>query len=167
MSQAETVGALDGAVGYVLKQAAAALRGAMDAALRPLQLTVPQYACLELLGQRPGLSNADLARGAFVSRQSMNGVLRGLQDRGLLTRPATAVQGRALPTELTPLGRHQLQAASAAVRTVQQRMLSALPSEHRHRLLDDLARCAAALSHGTPPADPASPGQARQPVRPG
>jgi len=167
MSQAETVGALDGAVGYVLKQAAAALRGAMDAALRPLQLTVPQYACLELLGQRPGLSNADLARGAFVSRQSMNGVLRGLQDRGLLTRPATAVHGRALPTELTPLGRHQLQAASAAVRTVQQRMLSALPMEHHYRLLDDLARCAAALSHATAAADPACPGQARQPAPPG
>lgn len=72
----------------MLKQASAALRAAMDAALRPQQLTVPQYACMELLGQRPGLSNAELARGAFVSRQSMNLVLRGLQERGLVTRPA-------------------------------------------------------------------------------
>ena len=38
----------------------------------------------------------------------MNGVLRGLQDRGLVTRPATAPHGRALPTELTPAGRKQL-----------------------------------------------------------
>src|SRR4028118_1939771 len=99
MSQEETVGPVEGSVGYVLKQAASALRTAMDAALRPLELTVPQYACLELLGQRPGLSNAELARGAFVTRQSMHGVLRGLQDRGLLTRPASAPHGRARPTE--------------------------------------------------------------------
>ena len=97
MAQVETVGPLDESVGYLLKRAATSLRSAMDAALRPLDLTVPQYACLELLGQRPGLSNAELARGVFVTRQSMNGVLRGLQDRGLVTRPATAPSGRALP----------------------------------------------------------------------
>jgi len=146
MSQAETVGDLDDAVGYVLKQAAAALRAAMDTALRPLELTAPQYACLELLSQRPGSSNADLARGAFVTRQSMNGVLRGLQDRGLLTRPTTAPHGRALPSQLTPAGRKQLRAASAAVRAVEQQMLSVLPPAHQHRLRDDLAACAAAFS---------------------
>jgi hypothetical protein len=40
-------------------------------------LTVPQYACLELLDQHSGLSNAELARGAFVTRQSMQRDLRG------------------------------------------------------------------------------------------
>ena len=145
MSQGETVGPLHDAVGYALKQAAAALRTAMDAALRPLELTVPQYACLELLRQRPGLTNAELARGAFVTRQSMNGVLRGLQDRGLLTRPASAPHGRALPTRLTPAGRDRLHAAGTAVRTVEEQMLGALPVEARRRLHDDLTACAAAL----------------------
>lgn len=145
MSQGETVGPLEDAVGYALKQAAAALRSAMDAALRPLDLTVPQYACLELLGQRPGLTNAELARGAFVTRQSMNGVLRGLQDRGLLTRPASAPHGRALPTRLTPAGRDRLRAASTAVRAVEERMLGAMPPEARRRLHDDLTTCAASL----------------------
>jgi len=55
------VGDLALAVGYVLKQAATALRTAMEAVLRPLALTVPQYACLELLGQRPGLTSSELA----------------------------------------------------------------------------------------------------------
>jgi len=148
MRQGETVGPVEEAVGYVLKQAAAALRAAMDAALRPLELTVPQYACLELLGQRPGLSSADLARGAFVTRQSMHGVLRGLQDRGLVTRPATAPQGRALPTVLTPAGRERLYAASTAVRAVEQRMLTPLDPRSQRRLREDLAACAAALTAG-------------------
>ena len=137
---------LEESVGYVLKQASAALRTALDAALRPLDLTVAQYACLELLGRQPGLSNAELARGAFVTRQSMNLVLRGLQDRGLVTRPTTPAQGRALPTELTPRGGELLRAASAAVGAVEHQMLSPLPPARRRRLRDDLAACAAALA---------------------
>ncbi len=147
MRQAEPVAYdLQEAVGYVLKQAAGALRSAMDAALRPLELTVPQYACLELLLRHPGLSNAELARGAFVTRQSMNGVLRGLQERGLVTRPATAPRGRALPTQLTSTGQRHLRAASVAVRAIEQQMLAPLLPPQQHRLRDDLAACAAALS---------------------
>lgn len=123
----------------------------MDAALRPLQLTVPQYACLELLGQRPGLSNAELARGAFVTRQSMNGVLRGLQERGLVIRPTTAPRGRALHCELTRAGRVQLREASTAVRAVEQQMLVALPPDQQRRLREDLASCASTLAQETRP----------------
>jgi DNA-binding MarR family transcriptional regulator len=149
MSQGEEVGPLEQAVGYVLKQAAAALRVEMDAVLRPLGLTVPQYACLELLDRRPGSSNADLARGAFVTRQSMNEVLRGLQERGLVTRPATAPRGRARPTALTAAGQELRRSGSQAVAGVERRMVAALPTERRHRLLDDLRRCVDALG-GTP-----------------
>ncbi|SFK91688.1 MULTISPECIES: MarR family winged helix-turn-helix transcriptional regulator [Amycolatopsis] len=140
MSQ-EVVGPVESAVGYVLKQAAVSLRGAMDVALRPLGLTVPQYACLELLGQRPGLSNAELARGAFVTRQSMNVVLRGLEERGLVTRPAAAPRGRELPTELTSTGREQLHTASVAVRRVEKRMCRGLNSSQQQVLLEALTSC--------------------------
>lgn len=146
MTQDETLGPVENAVGYVLKQASVALRNAMDAALRPLQLTVPQYACLELLGQRPGLSNAELARGAFVTRQSMNVVLRGLEERGLVTRPATAPHGRELPTALTDAGRRQLQAASMAVRAVEKTMCAGLPPARQRELLESLAACVANLA---------------------
>ncbi|MFC3449269.1 MarR family winged helix-turn-helix transcriptional regulator [Amycolatopsis speibonae] len=146
MSQGETVGPLSQSVGYLLKRAATALRVAMDAALRPLDLTVPQYSCLEVLAQRPGLSNAELARAVFVTRQSMNLVLRGLQDRGLVTRPTTAPQGRALPSTLTPAGRALLHAASGLVRAVEKRMLEPFPAADQDRLLHDLAACTDALS---------------------
>lgn len=139
------VGDLDSSVGYLLKQAASALRGAMDAALRPLDLTVSQYACLELLGRNPGLSSAELARGAFVSRQATHGVLRGLHERGLVTRPDTAPSGRALPTRLTDEGQHQLRAASAAVRAVEDRMLTGMSQQQQGRLCADLTACVTAL----------------------
>ena len=135
MMQQDEVGPVEDAVGYVLKEAAVALRNAMDAVLRPLRLTVPQYSCLEVLGQRPGLSNAELARSTFVTRQSMNVVLQGLEARGLVTRPATAPHGRELPTELTAAGRDQLRAASAAVRGVEKRMCADLSAEQQRMLL--------------------------------
>ncbi|TQM45988.1 MarR family winged helix-turn-helix transcriptional regulator [Pseudonocardia cypriaca] len=144
MEQGETVGDLDRSVGYVVKQVQASLHAAMDGVLRPLDLSVAQYACLELLGQRPGLSNSELARRAFVTRQSMNLVLRRLQERGLLTRPDQAAYGRALPTELTSAGQAKLREGSVAVRAVERRLFSPLSPAQQRRLRDDLAACAAA-----------------------
>ncbi|WP_326796591.1 MarR family transcriptional regulator [Streptomyces sp. NBC_01808] len=143
MEQPETVGELELSVGYVLKQVHAALRTAMDEALRPLDLTVPQYACLELLGRDPGLSNSELARRAFVTRQSMNLVLRRLQERGLLTRPDHATHGRALLAELTPAGQTALHQASVAVRAVEKQLFSPLSQERQRRVREDLAACLA------------------------
>ncbi|WP_069386495.1 MarR family winged helix-turn-helix transcriptional regulator [Cellulosimicrobium cellulans] len=141
---------LDTSLGYALKRTAAALRSAMDAALRPLSLTVPQYACLEVLGHSPGLSGAELARATFVTRQSMHALLKGLEDRGLLSRPASAPHGRALPTELTAAGRDALESASAVVAAVERTMVASLSPAALDRMRDDLAACAAALeqSHG-------------------
>ena len=119
MSQVEPGVDLNASVGYVLKEASSALHLAMEAALRPLGLHITQYSCLELLRHRPGLSNSDLARGAFVTRQSMNVVLQALERDGLVLRAETASVGRALPTELTARGRERLALASAAVRAVE------------------------------------------------
>ncbi|WP_055530396.1 MarR family winged helix-turn-helix transcriptional regulator [Streptomyces graminilatus] len=128
MSQ-EGVGAgvdLETSLGYLLKEASSALRAAMEEVLRPLGMSVTHYACLELLAQRPGLSNSELARGAFVTRQTMNVLLQALERDGYVTRPAEAPVGKALPTRLTPSGRRSLEKASAAVRSVEARMLAGL-----------------------------------------
>ena len=113
-------------LGYLLKEASSALRSAMEEVLRPLGMTMTHYSCLELLAQRPGLSNSELARGAFVTRQSMNVLLQNLEREGFVTRPTEARVGKVLPTELTPRGRESLKKASAAVRLVELRMLSGM-----------------------------------------
>ncbi|MET7345917.1 MarR family transcriptional regulator [Streptomyces sp. NPDC005547] len=117
---------LDTSLGYLLKEASSALRTAMDEVLRPLGMSVTHYSCLELLAQRPGLSNSELARGAFVTRQSMNVLLQTLEREGYVTRPAEAPVGKALPARLTPRGRQSLKQASAAVRSVEVRMLAGM-----------------------------------------
>lgn len=126
MSQRDDVIDLETSIGYLLKEAASALRFAMEEALRPFGMSITHYSCLELLAQRPGLSNSELARGAFVSRQSMNTLLQALEREGSVTRPAHAPVGKVLPAQLTEHGRQQIRQASAAVRAVEQRMLSGL-----------------------------------------
>jgi DNA-binding MarR family transcriptional regulator len=98
----------------------------MESVLRPLGMTVTHYSCLELLAQRPGLSNSELARAAFVTRQSMNVLLKTLERDGYVTRPAEAAVGKVLPTRLTPKGRRSLAKATAAVRSVEDRMLGGM-----------------------------------------
>jgi DNA-binding MarR family transcriptional regulator len=94
--------------------------------LRPLGMTVTHYSCLELLAQRPGLSNSELARGAFVTRQTMNVLLQTLERDGAVTRSADDAVGRAIPTRLTEQGRRDLARATAAVRGVEVRMLGGM-----------------------------------------
>ncbi len=126
MRQLETGVDLETSLGYLLKEASSTLRAAMEEVLRPLGMSVTHYSCLELLAQRPGLSNSELARGAFVTRQSMNVLLQGLEREGYVTRPAQAPVGKALPARLTPRGRRRLEKATVAVRSVEVRMLAGL-----------------------------------------
>lgn len=126
MSQSGSQINLDTSLGYAVKQAASALRAAMEDVLRPLGMTITHYSCLELLAQRPGSTNSELARGTFVTRQSMNVLLQSLERDGEVVRPADAAVGKTLPTRLTPRGRRRLDEASTAVRSVEARMLSGL-----------------------------------------
>ena len=134
---------LETSLGYCLKEASSALRVAMEQVLRPLGMSVTRYACLELLAGRPGLSNSELARGAFVTRQSMNVLLQALEREGYVTRAAEAPVGKALPTRLTPRGRGSLETATVAVRAIEVRMLAGMTESERSsafRILQSMIR---------------------------
>ena len=119
-------------LGYLLHRVHAALRSEMaGTVLEPLHLTFPEYICLRMLSQGPGMSNAELARSVNVSRQAMNMVLRGLQERGLVTRPATAPAGRSRPAALTDAGAELLRGTDSGVRAAEERVLSTLTSDDR------------------------------------
>ena len=139
---------LDTSLGYLLKEASSALRAAMEEVLRPFGMSVTHYSCLELLAQRPGLSNSELARGAFVTRQTMNVLLQALERDGFVTRATEAPVGKALPTRLTPRGRRSLQKATAAVRGVELRMLGGMTDAEQADALRSLRSMVRALRGG-------------------
>lgn len=135
-------------LGYLLKEASSALRAAMEDALRPLGMTVTHYSCLELLAQRPGLSASDLARGTFVTRQSMNVLLQTLERDGYVLRDTEAAVGKTLPTRLTPYGRDELAKATVAVRSVELRMLAGMTDVQQDEVFRGLQSMVRALRQG-------------------
>lgn len=143
---------LETSVGYALKEASSALRAAMEEVLRPLGMSITQYACLELLAQRPGLTGSELARGTFVTRQSMNTLLQALEREGQVDRPGEAPVGKALPAHLTPRGRRSLAQATMAVRSVEVRMLAGLTPTEQTETLRSLRSMAHSLRDGAAPA---------------
>lgn len=124
----------DQPLGYLIYRVQAVLQPAAAAALRPLGITLAESVCMKILLAYPGMSNAQLARANNVSPQSMNIVLQSLQDRGLVTRPASVDSGRALPAQLTKQGKALLKRAEAVAIVTEDQVLAGLTSAQRRHL---------------------------------
>ena len=122
----------DQPLGYLLSRVANALRAEVTATvLDPMGLAFPQYICMRILSKYPDRSNADLARDTNVTPQAMNMVLRRLESRGLVTRPASVESGRSLPARLTREGEELLERTDAGVRAADRKLLADLTAEQR------------------------------------
>lgn len=113
-------------LGYRLKLAQHALHRRMEEALRPLGLSPAQYAVLAELNARPDQANADLADSAFITPQSMQGVLAGLETAGLVERRQDSRHGRRQLARLTDSGCRIADAANHAVMRVETRLEAAV-----------------------------------------
>jgi DNA-binding MarR family transcriptional regulator len=123
----------DQPLGYLLSRVANALRAEVtEAVLDPMGLAFPQYICLRILSKYPDRTNADLARYTSVTPQAMNMVLRRLEDRGLVTRPASMSSGRSLPARLTREGEELLKRTDSGVRAAERKLMAGLSAEQRH-----------------------------------
>ncbi|WP_090352926.1 MarR family transcriptional regulator [Dyella sp. 333MFSha] len=132
-------------VGYALKMAQQSLRTRMDAGLREIGLTTPQYAVLTYLKNEAGASNATLARRAFVTPQTMQGILVALERADLIVRTADPDHGRVQKTELTAAGLDALDAASGIVADAERRLRDASAPEDPQAVAALLLRLAEAL----------------------
>jgi DNA-binding MarR family transcriptional regulator len=110
---------VNGHIGYLMVQAWHTLRAALDAALRPHDLTPPQYAALSVLARDPGLSGADLARACNITPQAITEVLATLERKHIVERHPHPTHGRILRATLTDEGQRRLQAADPAVRALE------------------------------------------------
>ncbi len=124
----------DQPLGFLMYRVVAVLQPTVNAHLQPLGLTLPEFVCLRILSIAPGQSNAELARHINVSPQAMNNVVRRLQERGAVRRPAAVASGRALPAELTADGAALLSQAEVAVHAADEEALAQLTADQRQQL---------------------------------
>ncbi|MBF8191903.1 MarR family transcriptional regulator [Nonomuraea sp. K274] len=139
---------MEGRVGYELKRAQQAFCMAADEALRGVGLTNAQYAVLAMLDEEGSLSGAELARRCFVTPQTMNQLIAGLEARGLVERAPHPSHGRILQTSLTETGRALISRAHEQVRAVEDSMVAGLAEHEQRQLVRLLNACVSAL---TPP----------------
>jgi DNA-binding MarR family transcriptional regulator len=136
-SQAEPVGR----IGYRLTHTQHLLRAALDRELAEHALTTPQFNVLAALDRLTGHSGATLAREALVTPQTMNPIVRTLEQRHLIQRARDPFHRRILRIELTEGGRKLLTLATKIVSKVETRMLRGIEGADRERLLEHLERC--------------------------
>ncbi|WP_419805969.1 MarR family winged helix-turn-helix transcriptional regulator [Terriglobus sp.] len=129
-------------LGYLLKRAQHALRTSIDDQLSPLGLTTAQYNLLSAVAFEPGISNAALARMAFVTAQSMQGVIANMEKQGLLRRVPHPTHGRIRRNELTRRGAEILAKAHKVLIGIEERMTEGFDQTEIEALRCALLRCA-------------------------
>lgn len=120
--------------GYLVKRAQAAIHVRLEEIVSAHGLGIPQYVVLSFLAETPGLANADLARRAFVTPQSMNEVLKQLESTGLVERRQNPANARILNAYLTRTGTRKLSAVSSQVEELEAHLLSGLTNGERQTL---------------------------------
>ena len=89
---------------YLLTQASKGLKKRMEQALSELAVTTMQYTVLSIVRDRQPLSSSELSRRFFVTPQTMNEVVAGLEKMGLLSRSEDPANRRILSVRLTDAG---------------------------------------------------------------
>ena len=131
---------------YVIGRVEQGVRRELRARLGPLALSVPDVTTLSVLRGRSGLSNAQLARRALTTPQSMIEVLASLERRALVVRRADAANARIMRAELTDPGRRLLALADAVVAKLEDELLAAVSPDAREQVRAALLSAMAELS---------------------
>jgi DNA-binding MarR family transcriptional regulator len=134
-----------GYLGYLLRQAHAAVRLTMERTLADLGVTSPQFAVLTMLNAYPGLSGADVARLTFLTPQTVGVIIRNLERDGAILMTPHPVHGRIQQWTLTPRGTTLLKACRERVIVVEKRLARGLDTKAETAIRRWLASIAAEL----------------------
>ena len=115
--------------GYLVKRAQSVIHLALEGIVSRQGLGIPHYVVLTLLAESPGLPNAELARKAFVTPQSMNEVLKQLEASGLVERQQSQSNARILNAHLTHVGKTKWRSVDDGVQELEERLLRGLTQD--------------------------------------
>ncbi|HEY9290113.1 MAG TPA: MarR family transcriptional regulator [Microlunatus sp.] len=143
-----TDAATEDRIAYQTRRLQQLLRRTGDAALQTTGLTLAQYNVLQIIGQNPDASSAQVARECNVSRQSLQDLIRTLRDHGYVRVGEQPRVGRSLPIRITQEGRKVLRKADRAIGRIEDRMVAGISERDVDRTVALLRRCAENLEAG-------------------
>jgi DNA-binding MarR family transcriptional regulator len=115
--------------GYLVKRAQSVIHLALEEIVSNQGLGIPHYVVLTLLAETPGLPNAELARKAFVTPQSMNEVLKQLELSGLVERHRSPSNARILCAHLTRAGEKKWRSVDEGVQELEECLLRGIAKD--------------------------------------
>jgi len=110
----------------------------------PDGLTQRQFAVLEAVSQKSGLTQTDLVRATGIDRSTLADLVSRMTTKGLLAREQSSIDARAKTVSLSGPGQAALDAARPKVETADKRIMALLPKGQRESFLAQLAELAAA-----------------------
>lgn len=108
----------------------------------PDGLTQRQFAVLEAVSHKAGLTQTDLVRATGIDRSTLADLVARMTTKGLLDREKSTLDARAKAVRLSPAGEAALEAARPRVEAADKRIVSLLPKGKRDIFLDLLGELA-------------------------
>lgn len=122
--------------GFLLRRTHQISAAVFESACAGVGLTPAQYGVLTVLAAEPGIDQTRLARALAFDKVTVMRVLKGLEERGLVTRERSSVSRRQMTVRLTAQGSRLLEAAREPAEQAYQRLLSPLTPAQRHQLIE-------------------------------
>lgn len=135
----------NGYLGYLLRQAAGAYRHRVERALADLRVTPPQFSVLTMLAAYPGISNADLARLALLTPQTVSTIVANLERAGAIVRQPHHYHGRIQQIDLSETGKSLLATCRERVHGIERHLADGLSREEESALRKWLVRVATSV----------------------
>lgn len=127
-------------LGFNLRRAWNVIHADLGATLDPLGLRMITFSALVVIGDNPGLSQAQLAAALSVERPNLVAVTDELTRRGLISRERVPSDRRTYALRLTTAGARLLAQATEAVHAHETSLYAGLTGDDRARLLGALAK---------------------------
>jgi DNA-binding MarR family transcriptional regulator len=143
--QARRSGQLSGSPSHLMHRALQLALDIYAAETGPDGLTQRQFAVLEAVSQKSGLTQTDLVRATGIDRSTLADLVARMTTKGLLERERSAIDARAMAVRLSDAGAAALEAARPRVEAADKRIMALLPKGKRDgflTLLSDLASAA-------------------------
>ncbi len=120
-------------------------RSQMDEKLRPQGVTTAQLQLLKAIRDEPGVSGAQLARSCYVTPQSAQSLLAGLERDGWIIRTRDRGNDRILAARLSAEGERLLLSAERAAKVIEGKLWRGVPESSIAALNEVLGQCLANL----------------------
>ncbi|MBU6268421.1 MAG: MarR family transcriptional regulator [Sphingomonadales bacterium] len=137
---ADTLGDLDGIVGFHIRLAHGAVYRHFTETFADLGLTQKQVSVLMLVDRNPGMAQTGLATQLQMDRATTMAIVNRLQARGYLVRGKSRVDGRMQTLDLTDAGRAALADARQAIAAHEAWLKARYTPAEVRKLIELLAR---------------------------